>query len=42
MVVCGAQEEISEDFILKSCFFFRFTTLRFILFGNIILSNNIS
>ena len=26
-VVCGEQEKFQEDFILKSCFFYRFTTL---------------
>ena len=42
-VVCGEQEEIWEDFILKSCFFHIVLRLwRFILFGNIIRSNNIS
>jgi len=27
-VVCGEQEKFQEDFILKSCFFYRFTTLQ--------------
>ena len=26
--MCGEQEKFQEDFILKSCFFYRFTTLQ--------------